>query len=57
MVCPYCNKQETNVVDSRKNNEGKQVPGGTYYYLLKYTGPRGEPFEERGRWKSSVSES
>ena len=22
MVCPYCNKQETNVVDSRKNNEG-----------------------------------
>ena len=22
MVCPYCNKQETNVVDSRKTNEG-----------------------------------
>ena len=25
MVCPYCNKQETNVVDSRKNNEGNSI--------------------------------
>ena len=25
MVCPYCNKQETNVVDSRKNNEGNAI--------------------------------
>ena len=25
MVCPYCNKEETNVVDSRKNNEGNSI--------------------------------
>jgi len=25
MVCPYCNKQETSVVDSRKNNEGNSI--------------------------------
>ena len=25
MVCPYCNKVETNVVDSRKNNEGNSI--------------------------------
>jgi gliding motility-associated-like protein len=34
--------------NGRKNNEGKQVPGGTYYYLLQYTSPRGEQVEERG---------
>ena len=25
MVCPYCNKQETSVIDSRKNNEGNSI--------------------------------
>ncbi len=25
MVCPYCKKQETNVVDSRKNNERNSI--------------------------------
>ena len=25
MVCPYCNKEETNVIDSRKNNEGNSI--------------------------------
>lgn len=25
MVCPYCNKEETSVVDSRKNNEGNSI--------------------------------
>ena len=25
MVCPYCNKEETNVIDSRKNNDGKSI--------------------------------
>jgi len=25
MVCPYCNKVETNVIDSRKNNDGKSI--------------------------------
>ena len=25
MVCPYCNKVETNVFDSRKNNEGNSI--------------------------------
>ena len=25
MVCPYCEKIETNVIDSRKNNDGKSI--------------------------------
>jgi len=25
MVCPYCDKVETNVIDSRKNNDGKSI--------------------------------
>ena len=25
MVCPYCNKEETNVIDSRKNTEGSSI--------------------------------
>lgn len=25
MVCPYCDKAETNVIDSRKNNDGKSI--------------------------------
>jgi len=25
MVCPYCEKDETNVIDSRKNNDGKSI--------------------------------
>ena len=25
MVCPFCNKVETSVVDSRKNNEGNSI--------------------------------
>jgi len=25
MVCPYCNKEETNVIDSRKNSEGNSI--------------------------------
>ncbi len=25
MLCPYCNKEETSVVDSRKNNEGNSI--------------------------------
>ncbi len=25
MVCPYCDKDETNVIDSRKNNDGKSI--------------------------------
>ena len=25
MVCPYCNKEETSVIDSRKNNEGNSI--------------------------------
>lgn len=25
MVCPYCDKIETNVIDSRKNNDGKSI--------------------------------
>src|SRR5210317_29527 len=25
MVCPFCNKVETNVIDSRKNNEGNSI--------------------------------
>jgi transcriptional repressor NrdR len=25
MVCPYCEKDETNVIDSRKNNDGTSI--------------------------------
>jgi len=25
MVCPYCSKEETNVIDSRKNSEGSSI--------------------------------
>ena len=25
MVCPFCNKVETSVIDSRKNNEGNSI--------------------------------
>jgi len=34
--------------NGRKNNVGKQAPGGVYVYVVNYVGPRGEAIELKG---------
>ena len=34
--------------NGRKNNNGKRAPNGVYTYIVKFTGPRGQPYEFNG---------
>jgi gliding motility-associated-like protein len=34
--------------NGRKNNSGKRAPNGVYTYIVKFTGPRGRPYEFNG---------